>query len=364
MNNLDSIIVENPTDLGYWKEYQNNHYAKCWMRRNLDEETGGKFKEELRKRKINSRTSTPEPRENSHSIEKSPGGARSRSKSPTICRDQGEEKTETKTLQINEQETISKQPDEDENERKKQQKELNVLTNGRQEEAQVFTQTSNPRSHGGEKQFRYAKHWDRIGETWPLNLEKEQPTVKTIGQLIGPKYRLICSMNAKLVVMTLDTGAFGNVIHKKMARRLGLHMVPAETVTARSGGGLVETNKVTTVMVDFGSCRVKLIFYVVEAETYRENLIILGAPGMEVLKLNMDIGNKIMLIHGKFPVRIYTDMDEALEEKMSRIQEEYVSFTQTEVRTQEIIVIPQYSAKIVNVEMSQMDARKLDDTYE
>ena len=161
-------------------------------------------------------------------------------------------------------------------------------------------------------------------KNWPMNRYhantriREQPFISTSMNTAGNKFRVLFTVmggpeNNKLHLFegVLDSGAYLSTVSMAMVQRLGLKPYRVEPSYARSATDkmLIEYN--IQIDLDFGGIKTRCTFAIITHRSYKQNLWLIGANFLEELDVNISFGRKKMYIMEKFPVSLYTNLEDA-----------------------------------------------------
>merc|ERR1711990_119928 len=127
----------------------------------------------------------------------------------------------------------------------------NKLTNKTNEENKIHPVNINRESKvcKEEREPKESDFWEKIGHEHPENLIKEKIEIDHNKETDGPTYKIVSRVGKKCIVMTMDSGAFTNIISKEKAQELDLEITETEKIEAKAATGPVILEYITWIMI-------------------------------------------------------------------------------------------------------------------
>ena len=156
-----------------------------------------------------------------------------------------------------------------------------------------------------------SRHWPKVDDTFPSNLQREQPQFLSKGSTKGDKYQLIIIINNSIQKLTADSGAYLSVMHKKKAIELGLRLFDVPEIAARAASGPLSMNQSAVATIDYGVVVANTTFAICDLDSYSPDLILLGSNALKDLGMVANFETNMVHIKQKYPIRMYTNRESA-----------------------------------------------------
>ena len=204
--------------------------------------------------------------------------------------------------------------------------------------------------------------WPKMDDSYPGNLQREQPTFLNKGTTKGDKYTLVVVINNTIQKLTVDSGSFLSVCSKKKAKELGLKLDKIESISARAATGSLNIQHSALVTLDFGVVKANSIFSICDHPLYNDDLILLGSNALKELGITANFETEMIYIKDTFPVQMFSNKS-SIEQHISQIKKEFISLSAIQVKPNENILLPARSEKTVEITVSRLEAIQLENTY-
>ena len=201
---------------------------------------------------------------------------------------------------------------------------------------------------------------------WPLQhvnnpYIKQQPHPPRRDIKYGKKYRVAGILNGTFVELQLDCGAFVSAISLQKAKELGLTIVDGPSKTAGAANGSVEFKKQTTTCLDIGALCLDVTFMVMEHDSWRPDMILLGASLLETVKAKLDFDKNYMLLYDRYPIRMFTSSGD-LRRYVDCVKVNYISNKRTPVLADRLAILKPNESKSVKIKLDPKDRLSLQNT--